>query len=721
MIRFEHVTRRYEPGGRPALDDVSVEFHRGDFVFLIGASGSGKSTLLRMILREGLPQQGKVTVAGQNLGLMLERRVPDYRRSVGMVFQDFRLLPDKTVFDNVAFAMRVIGAKRSQIRQRVTAVLERVGLEDLSHRYPHEISGGEQQRAAIARAIVNEPAIVLADEPTGNLDPRASDEVMKILRWINASGTTVIMATHDRVIVDRMRRRVVQLHDGALVRDDERGSYDPPRGSHAWSILRDEETSGGLRAQDPRPAPEPAPHTVTADAARSAGHPVPSAAENAENAEKPENAEKAEDASATRTGAEGDQDRDPAPAAQDEGIRVTWPEHLRSQQVESGLPEPTGEFDGAEMPDLGRDGYTMPEPEGEGADPERLRDALRQAVSSHTQMSAGPEGVAEKPKLSWLAHASGGAVDRPGSAVTPAAPGSERARRDEIEDARFRTQSGDDEPPVHEPEHPAHRGQGPRRRPPVLPAGPAGGDPAATPDEREEPVPADPEASGSAPSGPAPGPQADRDVPEIGLDALREAVSSHTQISAGPEGVAEHLHESWFTHAAPGLVDRAGSADSPAPPGSARARRDEIEDARFRTQSGDDEPPVHEPEHPAHRGQGPRRRPPVLPAGPAGGDPAATPDEREGEGGDDLPPEEGQPEEVDGDAGDDRDAGAGQRASSDRGDPAADDAPTDESGQVPRPRSSASQTTYTDTRRTAEQLGVSGERRSFWRRLRRNR
>ncbi|MCH8564720.1 cell division ATP-binding protein FtsE [Nesterenkonia sp. LB17] len=253
MIRFEQVTRRYEADGRPALDDVTVEFYREDFAFLIGASGSGKSTLLRMILREGLPQRGKVTVAGQNLGLMLDRRVPDFRRSIGMVFQDFRLLPDKTVFDNVAFAMRVLGAKRSAIRKRVTKVLEKVDLAHLAKRYPHEISGGEQQRAAIARAIVNDPAILLADEPTGNLDPRASAEVMKVLRWINASGTTVIMATHDRAIVDQANSRVVQLHHGRVVRDEPHGSYDPPEGSEARDVLAQEEGESGLRAHDPAP------------------------------------------------------------------------------------------------------------------------------------------------------------------------------------------------------------------------------------------------------------------------------------------------------------------------------------------------------------------------------------------------------------------------------------------------------------------------------------
>ncbi|WP_022872363.1 cell division ATP-binding protein FtsE [Nesterenkonia alba] len=253
MIRFEKVSRVYGSAEKPALEDISVEFGRGEFVFLIGASGSGKSTLLRMILREGLPSAGKLTVAGQNLSLMLERRVPEYRRSVGMVFQDFRLLPDKTVYENVAFAMRVTGAKRTHIRPRVMKTLSRVGLDHLAKRYPHEISGGEQQRAAIARAVINKPAILLADEPTGNLDPLASAEVMKVLHWINDAGTTVIMATHDRAIVDASAHRVVQLHRGRLVRDDSPGRYDPPEGSAAWKALVAEEESSGLRASDPVP------------------------------------------------------------------------------------------------------------------------------------------------------------------------------------------------------------------------------------------------------------------------------------------------------------------------------------------------------------------------------------------------------------------------------------------------------------------------------------
>lgn len=302
MIRFDAVTRHYGNAQAPALREISVEFHRGDFVFLIGASGSGKSTLLRMVLREALPQGGKVTVAGQNLSLMMPRRVPEYRRSIGMVFQDFRLLPDKTIYENVAFAMRVIGAPRSAIRNRVMTVLSRVNLEHLAKRYPHEISGGEQQRAAIARAIVNSPAILLADEPTGNLDPRASEEVMKILRWINDSGTTVIMATHDRAIVDRMARRVVQLHHGELVRDDAEGVYDPSEGSHAWNVLSQEAEKTGLRAQDPMPLRTEL--TPIVPAAISA-HPSPASPESATTPDHADADVPAQDQSAAQEGHQG--------------------------------------------------------------------------------------------------------------------------------------------------------------------------------------------------------------------------------------------------------------------------------------------------------------------------------------------------------------------------------------------------------------------------------
>lgn len=402
MIRFDHVTRRYQQDGRPALDDVSIEFERGDFVFLIGASGSGKSTLLRMILREGLPQKGKITVAGQNLGLMLEKRVPDFRRSIGMVFQDFRLLPDKTVFENVAFAMRVIGAPRSTIRKRVTKVLERVNLDHLAKRYPHEISGGEQQRAAIARAIVNEPAILLADEPTGNLDPRAAEEVMKILRWISSSGTTVIMATHDRPIVDSMRRRVVQLHRGALVRDQQRGTYDPPVGSEAWELLRAEEADSGLRASDPTPAQQQKDHDAADDADASAAETAAADTSAADTAAE----SAAEDSAADKTGEHSAAEEKPekaAPAeepepdpepAQEESIRVVWPSK-DSRESTAEVPEPTRDFDGTELPDLGRDGYE----EDESTDQAESTDQDEPAAEPAEEPTPAPAPTDHDPEL----------------------------------------------------------------------------------------------------------------------------------------------------------------------------------------------------------------------------------------------------------------------------------------------------------------------------------
>ena len=506
MIRFEHVTRRYEPAGRPALDDVTVEFTRGEFTFLIGASGSGKSTLLRMILREGLPQNGRITVAGQNLGLMLERRVPEYRRSVGMVFQDFRLLPDKTVYDNVAFAMRVIGARRSQIRKRVTKVLERVNLEHLAKRYPHEISGGEQQRAAIARAIVNEPAILLADEPTGNLDPRASAEVIKILRWINASGTTVIMSTHERAIVDRMQRRVVQLHRGRLARDDAKGSYDPPRGSEAWRMLLEEEHESGVWSpDDPRARGAEATMTESSgpdhagDSAEEgpseqvstqkgaqdgAGKPVrrrrsarAAKREQKRRATSAVRQEQADDAASAaspsgrhaRQSASESGREDPDPV--DAGIRVVWPADGRHVAAES-LPEPAGDFSGAELPDLDRDGYAEPELEAGPAavpieessvtpmDDAPTEDAVVRAAEDAVQPTAAEPAGAPHPRMSWLAHAEEQPVDRAGEVPTTSEPDPG------AEDERLAGQDTEDEPPVT-PAVPEPAGRGPQATEPA--------------------------------------------------------------------------------------------------------------------------------------------------------------------------------------------------------------------------------------------------------------
>ena len=225
MIRLEHVSKVYKTSTRPALEGVSVEVDKGEFVFLIGASGSGKSTFLRLLLREEVPTKGRVYVANFDVVRMARRRVPRLRQSIGCVFQDFRLLPNKTVAENVAFALEVIGKPRNTIRKVVPEVLELVGLEGKSNRMPHELSGGEQQRVAIARAFVNRPLMLLADEPTGNLDPDTSQDIMLLLERINRTGTTVLMATHDHSIVDSMRRRVVELSLGQVVRDDSRGVY----------------------------------------------------------------------------------------------------------------------------------------------------------------------------------------------------------------------------------------------------------------------------------------------------------------------------------------------------------------------------------------------------------------------------------------------------------------------------------------------------------------
>jgi cell division transport system ATP-binding protein len=225
MIRFDEVSKVYAAGQRPALDKVSVDIERGEFVFVVGASGSGKSTMLRLVLKEERATAGTVHVAGRNLATLSSWKVPQLRRSIGTVFQDFRLLPNKTVAQNVAFALQVIGKPRHTIAQVVPETLELVGLEGKQKRLPHELSGGEQQRVAIARAFVNRPAILLADEPTGNLDPTTSLGIMRLLDRINRTGTTILMATHDDEIVDQMRKRVVELEVGRLVRDQSRGVY----------------------------------------------------------------------------------------------------------------------------------------------------------------------------------------------------------------------------------------------------------------------------------------------------------------------------------------------------------------------------------------------------------------------------------------------------------------------------------------------------------------
>jgi cell division transport system ATP-binding protein len=225
MILFDGVTKTYPGTSRPALNSVTLEVLKGEFVFLVGASGSGKSSFLRLVLKEDRPTKGKIFVLGQDLGAISSSKVPYFRRSLGVVFQDFRLLPNKTVFDNVAFSLQVIGKSKGFIQEAVPDVLKMVGLGGKQNRFPHELSGGEQQRVAIARAVVNKPAILLADEPTGNLDPATSAGIMTLLATINANGTTVLMATHDAGIVDQMKRRVIELVGGQIVRDERQGGY----------------------------------------------------------------------------------------------------------------------------------------------------------------------------------------------------------------------------------------------------------------------------------------------------------------------------------------------------------------------------------------------------------------------------------------------------------------------------------------------------------------
>jgi cell division transport system ATP-binding protein len=225
MISVQNVTKKYKGTPRPALDQVSLEIEKGDFVFLVGASGSGKSSLMRLMLREDIPNSGSVHVLGENLVGLPSRRVPFFRRKLGVVFQDFRLLPNKTVSQNVAFSLEVIGKSQGFIQEAVPDVLGLVGLAEKADRLPSELSGGEQQRVALARAIVNKPAILLADEPTGNLDPTTSEGIMSLIHSINLAGTTVVMATHDRSIVDKMQRRVVEISQGQIIRDQASGGY----------------------------------------------------------------------------------------------------------------------------------------------------------------------------------------------------------------------------------------------------------------------------------------------------------------------------------------------------------------------------------------------------------------------------------------------------------------------------------------------------------------
>ncbi len=224
IIELRDVTKVY-PGGHMALDRVSLAVDRGEFVFLVGPTGCGKSTLIKTLIRDEAATEGAVRIAGRDIGALPEKKIPQLRRNIGTVFQDFKLLPDRTVYDNVAYALQVIGASRAQIRTQVPETLRLVGLSTKLHSYPDQLSGGEQQRVSIARAFVNHPPLLLADEPSGNLDPVTSIGVMQLLYRINKTGTTVVVVTHDREMVDNMQRRVIELYEGRVVRDEVSGGY----------------------------------------------------------------------------------------------------------------------------------------------------------------------------------------------------------------------------------------------------------------------------------------------------------------------------------------------------------------------------------------------------------------------------------------------------------------------------------------------------------------
>ena len=230
MIVFENVSKIYDPDV-VGLQDFTCHIAKGEFVFLVGPSGSGKSTLIKLVLKEIEADQGRILVAGRNLNTLRHSKVPLLRRNIGCVFQDFKLLPNKTVYENVAYALEVVGENRRSIRRKVPEIINLVGLKDKMNNLPHEISGGEQQRVSVARAFVNHPPLLLADEPTGNIDPETSVGIMQLLVRINRTGTTVVIATHDREMVNRMRRRVLQLEGGQLMRDEHRGSYDEVAGA----------------------------------------------------------------------------------------------------------------------------------------------------------------------------------------------------------------------------------------------------------------------------------------------------------------------------------------------------------------------------------------------------------------------------------------------------------------------------------------------------------
>jgi cell division transport system ATP-binding protein len=235
VVEFEGVTKAYD-GGVVGLQRASMSIGRGEFVFLVGPTGCGKSTCIRLLLKELEPNEGEITIAGKPLSKVTRKRVPMLRRNIGTVFQDYKLLPNRTVYDNVAYSLEVIGEGRDEIRRKVPDILRLVGLSTKLHSYPDELSGGEQQRVSIARAFVNHPPLLLADEPTGNLDPETSIGIMQLIYRINRTGTTVVVATHDKEMVDKMRRRVIELREGRVVRDQQMGLYRPDESTTEFAI-----------------------------------------------------------------------------------------------------------------------------------------------------------------------------------------------------------------------------------------------------------------------------------------------------------------------------------------------------------------------------------------------------------------------------------------------------------------------------------------------------
>jgi cell division transport system ATP-binding protein len=235
VVEFRNVTKVYD-GGSVAVDQASMRIGRGEFVFLVGPTGCGKSTCIRLLQREIEPSKGEISIAGRVLGEVPRSRVPYLRRNIGVVFQDYKLLPNRTVYDNVAYSLQVIGEQRQQIRRKVPDILRLVGLSTKLHNFPDELSGGEQQRVSIARAFVNHPPLLLADEPTGNLDPETSIGIMQLIYRINRTGTTVVVATHDKEMVDKMRRRVIELREGRIVRDEKSGLYRPDESTTEFAI-----------------------------------------------------------------------------------------------------------------------------------------------------------------------------------------------------------------------------------------------------------------------------------------------------------------------------------------------------------------------------------------------------------------------------------------------------------------------------------------------------